>query len=58
MSKVRFSLILRLEALFPGLGMRQGISVHTRFDAVGLQVKADFFFAPGLFENGPFGADS
>ena len=54
MSKVRFSPIPRLEALFPGLSIR----VHTRFDAVGLQVKADFFFVPGLFENGPFGADS
>ena len=58
MSKVRFSFIPRLEALVPGLGMKQGISVHTRFDAVGLQVKADFFFIPGLFENGPFGGNS
>ena len=49
---LRFSPIPRLEVLFPGLGMRQGIRLHTRFDVVGLQVKADFFLVPGLSENG------
>ena len=26
--------------------------MHTRFDVIGLQVKADFFFVPGLSKNG------